>query len=112
MTDLIYKIWLPQSLTIGVGYELFWHLNPKKLEPFRASFKQIQDEKFATMNYSSWLNGIYVGKAISASFNKNVDYPNKPLDLTAKNEMSIGQKLELWAISVNAEYDRKHPEEM
>ena len=97
---------------MGVTYELFWGLNPIKLEPFKMAFKQTQDEKLATMNYSAWLNGIYVGKAISASFNKNADYPNKPLDLTAKNEMSIGQKLELWAIAVNAEYDRKHPEEI
>jgi len=111
MTDLIYKLWLPQSLIMEVDYELFWRLNPKKLEPFKEAFKQKKEEETALMNYSAWLHGIYVGKAIGSNFNKNVDYPNKPLDLTAKNEMSIGQKLELWAISVNAEYDKKHPEE-
>jgi hypothetical protein len=35
-------------LTIGVPYELFWHLNPKKLKPFYTAYenkRKIRDEE-------------------------------------------------------------------
>ena len=38
---------LPDALSIGVSYELFWHLNPKKLQPFFKAFelKEIREDQ-------------------------------------------------------------------
>ena len=37
-------------MAIGVPYELFWHLNPKKLKPFQDAYKRKQQEMDAYMH--------------------------------------------------------------
>lgn len=111
MGEYILKVILPQCLSIGISYELFWTLNPKKLEPFYEAERIKQEEKYKFENHSTWLNGVYMTKAISACFSKNTNYPEKPIDLTGKNQLTLEQKAELWALAMNEEYYRKHPEE-
>ena len=41
---------MPDALTIGIPYELFWHLNPKKLKPFQLAYKKRQQELDAQMH--------------------------------------------------------------
>jgi hypothetical protein len=84
MTDLIYKVWLPQAIVMKVPYELFGKLNPKKLEPFRDALQITQDEARASL----WLQGLYFKIAVVSALNKDVEYPDKPIDLTAKKENS------------------------
>lgn len=105
--EIIENIWLPQCLTIGISYELFTSLNPRTIEPFKKAYKTQQEEKFANMNYGAWLNGLYVANAIGSCFSKNSKYPEKPIDFSGKNKLTLKQKAELWALAMNEEYDRK-----
>jgi len=59
---------------IGVDYEQFWILNPRKLEPFIKAFslKQEYDDRMA------WLQGDYIRMAIASSMSKKVKYPKRP----------------------------------
>ena len=111
MRECIEEVWLPQCLTIGVPYEAFDSLNPRKLKPFRKAYKQRKDEEIATTNYSAWLQGLYVANAIGACFSKNGKYMSQPIDMTGKNKLTLSQKAELWALAMNEEYYNKHPEE-
>jgi len=109
MRESIEEVWLPQALSIDVGYELFWELNPNRLKPFRKSAKWKSEEKLATMNYNAWLNGIYFGRAISASLNKNAKYPEKPIDLTAKETRTSKDDAEAFGAWVKA-FNHSHSE--
>jgi hypothetical protein len=69
-------------LTIGVPYELFWHLNPTKLKPFYTAFenkRKMRDEE----NWLTW--GTYAMSMFStvfaSAFNKNsqAKYIDKPM---------------------------------
>ena len=73
---------MPNALTIGVPYELFWHLNPTKLKPFYKAFenkRKIRDEE----NWTYW--GYYGMSALSVvlanAFSKNsqAKYIEKPV---------------------------------
>lgn len=112
MGELINKVWLPQALTIGVGYELFWKLNPKKLKPFMVAFKQKKDEEIATINYTTWLQGRYNADAINCNFSKNGKYPDKPIDLSGKKETPKNKatRFSAWADAFNQQFKEEHPE--
>ena len=110
MGENIEKVWLPQCLAIGIPYETFWKLNPKLIKPFAKVFKNKKEEEREIINYTAWLNGIYVSRAIGSCFSKENHYPQSPIDLTGKNQLTLKQKLELWALAVNTEFEKKHPE--
>ena len=60
---IIWKEILPHALAIGVPYDLFWHLTPKKLESFEKAYKlkrQIEDE-------NNWCLGIYFCRSLSVA---------------------------------------------
>ena len=85
---------LPNALTIGVSYELFWHLNPTKLKPFYTAFenqRKMRDEE----NWIVW--GTYAmsmfSTVLASAFNKNsqAKYIEKPVYQSAK-ENQITQK--------------------
>ena len=46
---------LPAALLMGVPYDLFWHLNPRKLEPFRTAYK----DRLSQEDYYAWRQGAY-----------------------------------------------------
>lgn len=88
-------------------YETFWHLNPKKLEPFRSAYQKKAD----ISNYNAWLNGIYVLKAIAACFGNNSKYPSEPyktVESKAKdddpeiNEKQANAEMRMWAAQLKA----------
>ena len=98
---------------MGVPYETFWNLTPKKIEPFIEAFRQKQiyeAEAFKEQtNFTAWLNGIYISHAISACYSKNAVYPEIPLDLSGKsnNDEQDAIKFEAWALAFNAERKKK-----
>lgn len=56
---LIWKEYLPQALAVGVPYDVFWHLNPKKLESFYDAYRikqKLRDEE-------AWIDNIYTLRA-------------------------------------------------
>lgn len=54
---------LPNALAVGVPYELFWHLTPKKLEVFYEAYRIKRKLKDQEM----WYMGQYVADALSAT---------------------------------------------
>lgn len=93
-----------------MDYKLFWELNPKKLEVFVKAFKQkaeYESNKFkAEANFSAWLSGFYVCKAISANFAKNTVYFEKPISLE-KEEINQAALFEAWAVNYNQKFKRR-----
>lgn len=71
---------------MGVDYHLFWRLNPRKLKPFVAAYKEEQKEQAERTNYAAWLSGVYVTHAIAASLGENTRYPEKPINLFESEE--------------------------
>lgn len=72
-------------MAIGVPYDLFWHLTPKKLESFEKAYKlkrEIEDE-------NNWYLGLYFYRASYASVRNAIlnimgkqgdtDYLDKPI---------------------------------
>ena len=60
---IIWEETLPYALLIGVPYDLFWHLTPKKFESFEKAYKlkrQIEDE-------NNWCLGIYFCRSLSVA---------------------------------------------
>lgn len=55
--------YLTDALSIGVPYDLFWHLNPTKLKPFMDAYHRKQREIDAQM----WYMGQYVMSALNAT---------------------------------------------
>lgn len=64
-----------------VPYELFWKLNPKKLEPFEKAMEMEQKAQQARLNLTAWVSGVYVQHAVASCFSKGAKYPQKPLDI-------------------------------
>ena len=84
---IIWEDFLPNALTIGVPYEIFWHLNPTKLKPFQTAFenkRKLRDEE----NWIVW--GTYGISALSvvldSAFSKNsqAKFVEKPVYQQAK----------------------------
>ena len=75
-----------------VPYELFWKLNPKKLEPFIKAAEMEQRAQQARLNLTAWVNGVYVQHAVASCFAKNAKYPSKPLDIFGTNAKATPQQ--------------------
>lgn len=69
---MIWEEYLPMALSIDVEWELFWHLNPKKINPFIEAHKKKLKEIDNLIH--SWI-GTYgisaLTTAISKCFSKN-----------------------------------------
>ena len=54
---------MPNAIAMGVSYELFWHLNPKKLKAFYDA------EKIKRINFDTqmWFMGQYVKSAVGTA---------------------------------------------
>ena len=63
----------------GCPYELFWKLNPVKLQAFAKAYEQKIEVDNKMMDAQAWLNGMYVMQAIAVCFGKKSNkYPEKP----------------------------------
>lgn len=115
MRECIENDWLPFCLGIGISYDLFGKLNPRKIMPFEKAnsekTKRDQKEKIEFINLSTWLNGVYMTKAISACFSKDSKYPEKPIDLESdKPEKTLEENAENfreYAIAFNIQRRKK-----
>lgn len=82
---------MPAALVMGVPYDLFWHLNPRKLLPFAEAYRRKNQERSNEM----WLMGQYVASALDATvcnampFTKRKrkgKYFEEPIRVTPKTE--------------------------
>ena len=88
---------IPNCLAMGISYDEFWTLNPRKLNVLTEGYKlrrKIEDEK-------SWLLGGYVFQAVSLSIGNALRKKNQK----AKDYFEIVEKPFLDAI------DKKEPTE-
>lgn len=73
---------MPYYMSMGVPYELFMRMNPKKCEPFVKAYKIKLEQQDGLM----YRQGIYirdallctVGNMFSGKNSKRLDYPKKP----------------------------------
>ena len=79
------------------------------MEAFRLRQKYEAEAFQERSNFTAWLNGIYISHAISACFAKNAKYPDRPIDLTGKENRTEQDavKFEAWAHSFNKEFNEK-----
>lgn len=76
---------MPEALAIGVDYNLFWSLNPKRLKPFLEANKL----KLKQQNEFMWLQGMYIFDAVSVAIynnfkdkgKKSMEYLQEPLEI-------------------------------
>jgi hypothetical protein len=85
---------LPNALNCGCSYELFWHLNPKKLEPFYEANRLRTKEQTTMQDSFAWLQGFYVREAFLSCINRSVSYPKSPIGLNRDNFYSQGEDAE------------------
>lgn len=83
-------------MTIGVSYELFWHLNPTKLKPFYTAFenkRKLRDEE----NWLYWgTYGLSALQTVMSHFGaglsgkkSDVEYIKKPIHQQANNKEEL-----------------------
>lgn len=91
----------------------------EKLTPFVEAFKQQQkhaaEEFRARANFSAWLQGVYIARAIAVNFSKNISYFEQPIALTdsadtAEKGSADAIKFECWAKAFNQQFQNKKPE--
>ena len=82
---------MPQALSAGVEYDLFWRLNPILIKPFFEACSLSQKRQLDMGNTVAWLTGIYMLKAMDACFGKNKRYDDKPIDLRLYDKSDLDQ---------------------
>lgn len=71
---------------IGVGYDLFWTLNPKSLQPFIRAFELSQRNN----DMLAWRSGMYIKLAIGSTISDKIKYPNHPFSVD--NDIEINEE--------------------
>jgi len=59
---------LPNALAIGIEYNLFWKLNPRKIKPFYEAHKI----KRKMLDEEMWCMGAYIHNAVLSAVEKNL----------------------------------------
>ena len=52
---------------MGITEEVFWHLNPTKLQPYIKAYQEREKKRFEEMDYIGWLFGMYNFKALNVA---------------------------------------------
>lgn len=92
-------------MVYGVPYELFWHLNPAKMQPFKEAYRKRQEMN----NQFAWMQGLYIQNAVGSLFSNNSKYPDRPLDLFESNESALSpeEEFKVWIEVYNAKFGEK-----
>lgn len=61
-------------------------MTPKVVNIFQKEHEEKQQEEYDKADYISWLNGLYVLRAIDAAMSKNGKYPEEPLRISDSKE--------------------------
>lgn len=81
------KVILPNAMKCGCGYELFWHLNPVKLESFYEAYRLKVREDVVMQDSFAWLQGAYVREAFLSVINRTASYPREPRGLNREDDL-------------------------
>ena len=103
---MIMDYWLPKAIMYGIPEDRFWHMNPRKLEPYDKAYELRQTDWKRKVEIEAWAHGMYVHRAIGCVFSKpSQPYPNKPDSLfeeTKEAELTDGQKFYAYMLKHNA----------
>lgn len=75
-----------------VPYDVFWHLNPRKLKPFEKAYTLEMESRQNAMNLKSWLDGLYNQNAVASIFSKNAKYPKKPFEMFNNRQKTVEEE--------------------
>ena len=75
-----------------VPYDVFWHLNPKKLKPFEKAYETELEARQTRMNLDAWLHGLYIQHAVASVMSKSAKYPQKPFDIFGTQKKKTPQE--------------------
>ncbi len=64
-------------------------MTPKVINLYQKAFEDKQQADFDSLNYSAWLNGMYVMNAIGACLDKKVKYPDHALENDSAKAVSV-----------------------
>ena len=79
--EAIENEWLPNALSMGIPENVFWNLDPMKIEPYIRA-REIKDKrKVEEANFQGWITGIYITHALSCVLSQTHRYPEKPIEL-------------------------------
>ena len=98
MSD-VFREAFPIYLAMGMTYELFWEMESWLVRSYREAYRIKRDE----INYSAWLNGLYVLQAtnsgipvvlngIAKSRMELPSFPEKPIDFEGKHKKAQEEK--------------------
>jgi hypothetical protein len=95
-------------------------LDPISIKPFFNGYELKCKEQFSMMNIDAWYHGLYVKDAILSSFCDTFTYPDKPLDLTTKDDVpeephdksvnTDALRFSAFTKSFNQNFIKQHPE--
>lgn len=75
----MYDVLLPRALIWGCSYELFWTLNPRKLEAFQKAYSEREKDKATAVDILAWRIGRYVVNSVATGLDgRKNKYPDKP----------------------------------
>ena len=78
---------------MGVDYNTYWHLSPRKLLPFLKAYEEKKKAELEEMNFASWMSGVYVSYSMASVMGDKNIYPENPLPLF-ENEEDIKERKE------------------
>lgn len=77
---------MQQAILINMPIDMFWDDDPEYYNIYYKAYIQSIENKYTEINTISWLNGVYVQRAVlSALDGKKHKYPDKPLERTRPN---------------------------
>ncbi len=77
---------------MGVPYDTFWHLNPKRMKPIEKAYEMKLEARQNQMNLEAWLFGLYNQNAIASVMGKNNKYPKKPHEMFGTQKKKTPQE--------------------
>lgn len=84
---------MEQAILIEMPIDMFWYDDPSYYWRYVNVYQQKQKAKAQEINDTSWLQGVYMLRAIVAALDgKKHKYPNKPLEYDDKRELTEQEK--------------------
>lgn len=89
---MLYAEWLPNCLVIGISYDEFQYMNPRKIKLYADAYKTKQNNALEESNYVAYIQGMYFAEAVASCLGKH-QYPKQPYDLGIDKANNIPHEL-------------------
>lgn len=84
-------------MVVGCSAKEFWYEDPSLLSAYSKAYelrlKDSIDKWKMKVNFTAWINGVYIQSAVASVLSKNVHFPQKPFDLFETETMTQQQKI-------------------